>query len=293
MKIENGVLSLNIDEHGAEMTSLIDLRNGVQMLWQGDAKYWKGQSPILFPTVGRVNDDTIRHNGLSYPMSKHGFVRNMDFSVTHRESDNIEMMVESDNETRKHFPFGFRFTVRYELVDNKVIITFRTENTDANEVSVPFHLGAHPAFNIPEWNETDEIHGYLGFNIKDKLVSNGLKPGGLLWPEGSFDVPLDGHSMLALTNETFQCDTILDTRGVARTCVLYNKGKEAVVKVDFDSPVLALWTPCSGKAPFVCIEPWWGCCDRFDYEGEFSQRTWTNHAKTNEANEISYTITII
>ena len=104
-------------------------------------------------------------------------------------------------------------------------------NNDNNEGCLPFQLGAHPAFNLPEFDPSDDAHGYLSFNFSDKIVSNGLRPGGHLWPEGSFDVRLDDNGMLELNNHTFDCDTLLDTREIVLSGRLVGDERKKVVSL--------------------------------------------------------------
>lgn len=41
VKIENEKLFVTINEHGAELASLINKSNGMNYLWSGDSKYWE------------------------------------------------------------------------------------------------------------------------------------------------------------------------------------------------------------------------------------------------------------
>ena len=47
---------------GAEMQAL-KTSDGKDLLWNGDAAYWTGRSPILFPIVGKAADDTVLIDG--------------------------------------------------------------------------------------------------------------------------------------------------------------------------------------------------------------------------------------
>ena len=289
-EIRNKQIAIVVEQHGAELKSLVRNRDNTELLWQGDPAYWDGQSPVLFPTVGNCYEATIRHKGQTFPMPKHGLVRSMDFALERQTDDSLSLVVESNEQTLSHYPFPFQLTVNYQLQDNKLCISFHVTNT--GKETMPFLLGAHPGFQLPNFEAQDKVHGYLGFDIKGKLTSLGLKPGGFVWRDGSFEVGLDDNDMLALTNTTFLCDTILDDLTRPRTCTLYNKGKEAIVTVRFDSPVLALWAPCGGCAPFVCIEPWWGLCDEYEYRGEYGERPFVNCVKGGETKTISYSIEV-
>ena len=75
--ISNSVLTVGISEHGAELQSI--RKNGKEYLWQGDARFWGRRSPLLFPIVGRMWEDTYRYAGNSYRMGQHGFARDTDF----------------------------------------------------------------------------------------------------------------------------------------------------------------------------------------------------------------------
>lgn len=56
--ISNSVLTVGVSEHGAELQSI--QKNGKEYLWQGDTRFWGRRSPVLFPIVGRVWEDTYR-----------------------------------------------------------------------------------------------------------------------------------------------------------------------------------------------------------------------------------------
>lgn len=285
--IENKYISICIDSRGAELRSLQRKKDQAQLLWQGDAQYWAEHSPILFPTVGNSYEQTIRHKGNTYPMPKHGLVRGMEFTRMEQTENKLILSVEDNEETRYHYPFHFQLSVVYALEETELKISFLVRN-HSNE-PLPFLLGAHPGFNLPQFDKRDGIHGFLGFDGIEKLVSLGLKPGGFAWREGTFDVPLN-NGLLPLTNETFLCDTILDITSRPKACTLFNKEKNALLTVHFTSPTLAIWAPCGGCAPFVCIEPWWGLCDEDGYKGEFSQRPFANNVGTGETQCICYSI---
>ena len=47
---------------------------GLELLWQA-GPVWPRHAPILFPIVGRLKNDELRHRGKLYPMTRHGFAR--------------------------------------------------------------------------------------------------------------------------------------------------------------------------------------------------------------------------
>ena len=44
--------------------------------------------------------------------------------------------------------------------------------------------------------------------------------------------------------------------------------------------------------PFVCIEPWYGRCDRAHYTGEYKDKDWMQHLQPEETFRGGYTIEI-
>ena len=55
--IENEYLVAGIKSAGAELTSIRSKESDFEFLWQGNPDVWYGQSPVLFPIIGRVLDD--------------------------------------------------------------------------------------------------------------------------------------------------------------------------------------------------------------------------------------------
>ena len=51
MILTNEYLRVEIAALGAELMSIYDRSAGTELLWNGDATYWKRRSPILFPNV--------------------------------------------------------------------------------------------------------------------------------------------------------------------------------------------------------------------------------------------------
>mgnify|MGYP002552555089 FL=1 len=79
--MENDVLSVEIAEHGAELTKLYNKKTGTDLLWDAEPKFWKRHSPVLFPNVGKTYKNTVKINGTQYPTSQHGFARDSEFNV--------------------------------------------------------------------------------------------------------------------------------------------------------------------------------------------------------------------
>ena len=67
--IENEYIKVGILEYGAELCSYIDKQNKREVIWNGDSKYWKRYSPILFPLVGNtinLKEDLFKDDALIF-----------------------------------------------------------------------------------------------------------------------------------------------------------------------------------------------------------------------------------
>ena len=58
--IDNGIIKVGVKSFGATLTSIASKKSGYEFLWQGNPTVWNGQSPILFPIIGKLlNDNTF------------------------------------------------------------------------------------------------------------------------------------------------------------------------------------------------------------------------------------------
>ena len=64
------------------------------------------------------------------------------------------------------------------------------------------------------------------------------------------------------------------------------------ITVSFDAPLVALWSPNKEGSPFVCIEPWYGRCDKEDFSGTLAEREWGNVLSGGEVFEAEYSIEV-
>ena len=98
------------------------------------------------PIVGRLKDDTLRHDGKSYHMTQHGFARDKRFAWLNRGATGCRLVLHEDAETRAMYPFAFRLEIAFTLDDDALEASFTVTNP-GREV-LPASLGAHPAFRL-------------------------------------------------------------------------------------------------------------------------------------------------
>ncbi|MGL4852066.1 MAG: aldose 1-epimerase family protein [Phocaeicola sp.] len=287
-KLSNSTLSIQVSPLGAELQSI--QKEGKEYLWHGDAQFWDRRSPVLFPLVGRVWGDEFRHKGESYPIGQHGFARDMEFQLVVQKENELLYKLESTPETEARFPFPFTLWIGYKIEANQLEVTWKVENPGTEEL--PFQIGAHPAFNLPSFDEDTKERAYFRFLPERELNYVIPVEKGCVSPT-LYPLTLE-EGWMPITSDTFECDTYVFTDSQVKEIALYNKEKKPYLRMQFDAPLLGLWAPTNSRpdCPFVCIEPWYGCCDEVGYNGDFRDRKWMQHLAPQESFETSYTIII-
>lgn len=287
-RLSNSQLSIQVAKHGAELSSIVC--DGHEYLWQADPAFWKRHSPVLFPIVGRVWNDEYRHAGQTYHLSQHGFARDMDFELVAADERGLLFRLESNEETLKKYPFHFVLEIGYRLDGRKIIVEWKVKNRDHS--TLHFQIGAHPAFNYPDFDEDSDLKGYFGFDKKAGLHKILISEGGCVDTSKAYPLTLDGDGLLPIDNRTFNQDALILEGNQVKEVTLYNKEHHPYVTLHFNTPALGLWSPDKPGAPFVCIEPWYGRCDEAHYEGEFAYRDWMQHLSPEMTFEGGYEIEI-
>ena len=285
--ISNKQLTIQVSPHGAELCSIV--ANGKEYLWQADPAFWKRHSPVLFPIVGSVWENEYRNEGIPYTLTQHGFARDMEFTLISEKEDEVRYRLVSNEETLHKYPFPFCLEIGYRIQGKKIEVMWEVKNTGDKEMY--FQIGAHPAFYWPEFDASNSERGFFGFNKENGLKYILISEKGCADPSTEYSLELtDG--LLPLDTHTFDKDALILENEQVRKVTLYNKEKLAYLSLHFNAPVVGLWSPPAKNAPFVCIEPWYGRCDRAHYTGEYKDKDWMQHLQPEEIFQGGYTIEI-
>lgn len=284
--LSNNLLKVTVDTHGAEIQSITDLRTGHEYMWNGDSQFWRRRSPVLFPIVGSVWEGRYRMDGKEYELGQHGFARDREFLPLETDSDDeLWFRLEADEESLKLYPRRFRLEIGYRLTGERVEVMWRVTNLD--DRTMHFQIGAHPAFMYPDFNASDPVHAYLLFDGKE-LTSELLSEKGCIGSD-TLRIERDEDGMLPVTSSTFDINTIILAGRQVRRVSLLSKERTPYLSVLFDAPLVGIWS-AAPDCPFICIEPWWGRCDRVGFTGEFADREHVNTLSPSETFNASYTI---
>jgi galactose mutarotase-like enzyme len=262
--LEADGISATIVAQGAELVSLRNTQ-GFEFLWQAGPA-WRRHSPVLFPIVGRLRGDQLRHRGRVYPMTQHGFARDKRFDWAERGPRSCTLVLADDADSRARYPFAFRLDVTYTLEPQQLGVTFDITNT-GNE-PLPASIGAHPAFNWPLLPDLPKEAYRLNFADAELAPIRRLKDG--LLQAAPQPTPVEAK-VLALSERLFDEDAVIMDRP-ASSSVRYAADQGPAIEMSWQGfQELGIWSK-PGGAPFLCIEPWHGIASPADFDGEFTNK---------------------
>ena len=286
--LSNESLTITIHDCGAELMSIHNNKTKQEYLWNGNPDYWKRRSPILFPIVGGLKNQCYQYEGKQYAMSQHGFARDMEFELIEKAPNSIVHRLCSNESTKEVYPFDFCLEIGYELTDNQIRVIWRVTNQDKK--TMYFSIGGHPAFLCPVKESESQTDYFISFDTKDSLDVTSINEGALATPE-KIKFSLD-QGLLSIHEHLFDNDALVVENNQAHKVSLLTSDKKPYVTLEFAAPLFGIWSPAKMNAPFICIEPWYGRCDREDFEGSLEEREWGNQLDPQEVFEASYYIII-
>ena len=286
VNLENEFLRVNVNSHGAELTSVVNKQTGKEYMWQANPEHWKRHAPILFPNVGKYKEGHYFYNGVEYKQGQHGFARDMEFNLIEKTNDSCLFELEYTKETLMVYPFKFRLRLGYVLKEKDLALTYYVENLDDKKMY--FQIGGHPAFNVPFAGGKRSDY-YFYFPGKNELISSKVGALGLATEE-KLHYRLD-NSYLKIADDLFKNDAlVIENQGI-RDVIIANEKHENILAVTMDVDVFGLWS-ASEKSPFVCIEPWYGRCDAENFTGEIDKREYENELNSKETFKREYKLHI-
>ena len=284
-RISNSIYELTVSDHGAEIKSL--KKNGRELMWQADPAFWGRTSPVLFPLVGNYWNKKSSFAGKEYEMSQHGFARDMDFSLIKERTNELTFELKDNNKTHEKYPFSFILQIGYQLDENGVKIIWTVKNP--SDETIYFSIGGHPAFNC-DLSKDSLVYYKAGKKLLNDLKANIIEGDGSGCLSDRTKTIKIADGKMKLSKELFDEDAlIIEDRQSDAVALIDSNGAE-ILKVSFDAPLFGIWSPAGKNAPFVCIEPWYGRCDRVGFTGDLSEREYQNAVGEGLTFEVSYTI---
>jgi galactose mutarotase-like enzyme len=278
--ISNNLLHATIATKGAELQSLSNSKR--DYIWNGNQEFWGKHSPILFPIVGTLKNNTYLYNGKAYELTRHGFARDQEFQVVSKTSDAVIFSLLSDKNTGANYPFDFELLLEYQLVENELKITYHVKNI--GNKPLPFSIGGHPAFALPDTFEKYALEFEVNetincFLLKDDLISNEIE-----------EVILENNK-LPLTYSLFEKDAMIIKKMQSKEIKIV-ENDVPFLKFSFaDFPNFGIWTKTG--AAFICLEPWIGYADTFESSGEIFEKEGIQILESHAHTDYSFSITLL
>ncbi|WP_281228866.1 aldose 1-epimerase family protein [Flavobacterium aquiphilum] len=257
--ITNQFLTAQIKHTGAELCSLKDNSNR-EYIWNGNPDFWGKHSPVLFPIVGTLKNNSYQYDNAQYQLSRHGFAREMDFELIDKQENSATFSLIAPQSTKEKYPFDFDLHLIYTLDNRSLKIEYKVFNN--GESTMPFSIGAHPAFDLP-----GDFKNYSLVFEKEETLNYYLLEEGLISNKTN-ELILDKNE-LHLNYKLFENDALVFKNIASKSITILDKSKP-FLKVSYtDFPDLGIWTP---NAPFICIEPWFGYSDTVEKSGNIFEK---------------------
>ena len=277
--IKNSNFTATINSKGAELISL--KTNGREYIWEGNPEFWGKHSPVLFPIVGTLKNNEFQYLEENYTLSRHGFARDIEFVVKEQSENKVVFSLESSASTLQNYPFIFELQLIYVLEESKLTIQYKVFNKDSKEI--PFSIGAHPAFALTENFDSYSLSFGDDNELKYFLLENDLL-------SDKTEVIDLNKNQLQLDYQLFERDALV-FKQINSKAITINENSKPILKIDFKNfPNLGIWT--KNKAPFICIEPWFGYSDTNNSSGNILEKEGIIILKTNEIFDCEFSIEI-
>lgn len=282
--ISNEHLSVQISETGAELKHLKSLPDQKEWMWSADPEFWPRTAPILFPVVGKLQENQYTYLGKPYPMNQHGFARDRVFEPIEHSPEKIRFRLCSDYESLKFYPFRFELEIGYTLAKNWLWIDYVVSNK--GEETMYFSIGGHPGFALPGWPDK----GYSLVFEEPDILEPMLLEAGLLKGKSDLKIMLE-NLKLPITSQLFEQDALVLSGLRSSWIGIESEDFSRRIRVHFEGfPHLGLWS--KPGAAFVCIEPWFGHADLQHFSGEISQKTGILHLEPGSVFHCRYAIEV-
>lgn len=279
--LSNSQISVAIKTLGAELCSIKNKLNR-EFMWEGNPNFWGKHSPVLFPIVGTLKNNTFYHNDTKYTLTRHGFARDMEFELIEKTEDSATFSIQSNSATLLNYPFEFELQIQYTLINTTVEIDYKVVNKDNSEI--PFSIGAHPAFALPSSFEDYNLDFEKVEPLEYTLLENDLVS------QQTEKIHTDTNRV-PLTYELFKRDALIFKKLQSNSLTIIEEDKP-ILKVHFqDFPSLGIWTKVG--APFICIEPWFGYSDTTESNGNLFEKEGVIVLEANAKFQAKFSIEIL
>lgn len=280
--ISNSGLSVTVNHKGAELISLKKNDSNREFIWEGNPFHWGKHSPILFPIVGTLKNNSYTYKNDKYELTRHGFARDMVFDLVNQNENEVIFFLKSDEITKENYPFDFELQITYTLKDSELNISYKVFNK-ANE-AMYYSIGGHPAFALPHKFENyglqfEPYENLLSYELENDLLADKTK-----------EIALN-NNQLPLTYSLFENDALIFKKLKSKQIQILENNIPILNFKFKDFPNFGIWTKIN--APFICLEPWLGYSDVINATGNIFEKEGIQMLESKSSKEYNFSIEII
>jgi galactose mutarotase-like enzyme len=223
--------------------------NGKEMLYMDMDTFYdekaniRGGIPILFPICGQLINGSYELDGTSYSIRNHGVARISKWVVVDqkdREEASITIKLESNEETRKMYPFDFQLMFTYILKYGKLQILQQYKNKSNEEM--PMYAGFHPYFYTKNKNICYITDATKYYDLNDNIMKD---------YNGALDISHMKESAV-----------FMDAKKKSISFQVEDLKSNINIQYGEEFKYVVLWTVENND--FVCVEPWMAMTNSFN-----------------------------
>lgn len=288
--IQNDRFTATINEVGAELTHLVDQASHRDLIWNNDL--WPKHAPVLFPAIGRSNEDSYLIDGQRYEMPQHGFVSGETFTIVDQTPTAVTLSLKANAATRVYYPFDFELQVTFTLVATGLNLSFSVQNHGQQDLS--YSLGSHPAFNVPfgageAFTDYELVLDPAPTDLQQFEIVKTPNP----YRSGKELPVTTDKGVIKLNYPMFDAGLIiLKAPNLAHLTLRSTKSKHSISLNLDDFDYVTLWTKEGAQAPFLCLEPFNGLPDVAGDLRELATKEGNHHVAVGQSETMAYTITV-
>jgi galactose mutarotase-like enzyme len=250
--IQSDEITIKIDSLGSQPKRIISAEMK-EYLWTGNPSIWKDSAPLLFPFIGRFQNQKYTLDNKEHPATIHGFIAKREFTVIKHEKETLEMIYYSTEKDQETYPSPFEFIVNYKIIDNTLYISHEVRNRGSS--TMHFGMGFHPGFNVP-LSQTGKVvfeDYYLQFH--KPVLTELLMEETCLYSGKETSRILKKGNKLPLRHTLFDNDALIFRDWGDSVSLQETTGLHEIKIVTKDFPYLTIWHHPNSQDPFICIEP--------------------------------------
>ena len=260
--IRNEQLTVVCDSMGGEQRAITSAE-GIDYLWDGDARFWKGRAPHPVSVCGAAAEQPgPSRRKERWPLPRHGLARTREWAVESADRQSVTYYLSSDAETKKGYPYDFEMRIRHFVKDTSVTTAYDIRNS--GKTALPFCVGAHPGYRIP-LDDRDSFEDYVvEFEYPETADCPQVNAANGLLIDSVRNRLLSDERSFRLNHVLFRGDALIFDRLKSRSVRVYSPKSGRGLRMDFEGfDYFGIWSSPGRRAADLP-----GALDRHRYPGE-------------------------